>query len=91
MVKELRLAGISTIREANRFLRETYLPKMNGKFTRPAVSREDAHVPRLDADLTDIFCFEYELTISNDYEEETGRHDKHPEGCKPAGVRGRLM
>jgi hypothetical protein len=40
---------------------------MNGKFTRPAASREDAHVPLLDADLTDIFCFEYERTISNDY------------------------
>ena len=67
LVKELRLAGISTIREANRFLRETYLPKMNGKFTRPAASRDDAHVPLLDADLTDIFCFEYERTVSNDY------------------------
>ena len=67
LVKELRLAGISTIRDANRFLRETYLPKMNGKFTRPAASRDDAHVPLLDADLTDIFCFEYERTVSNDY------------------------
>jgi hypothetical protein len=67
LVKELRLAGISTIQEANRFLRETYLPKMNGKFSRPAVSQEDAHVPLLDADLTDIFCFEYERTVSNDY------------------------
>jgi hypothetical protein len=67
LVKELRLSGISTIREADRFLRETYLPAMNRKFTRPAASRDDAHVPLLDADLTDIFCFEYERTVSNDY------------------------
>jgi hypothetical protein len=36
LVKELRLAGISTIAEVNRFLEERYLPKMNGKFSRPA-------------------------------------------------------
>jgi hypothetical protein len=36
LVKELRLAGISTIPEANRFLEETCLPKTNGKFSRPA-------------------------------------------------------
>jgi len=35
LVKELRLAGISTIAEANNFLEKTYLPKMNKKFTRP--------------------------------------------------------
>jgi hypothetical protein len=66
LVKELRLAGISTIREANRFLLETCLPKMNGKFARPAASREDARVPLLGVNLTDIFCFEYGRTVSND-------------------------
>jgi hypothetical protein len=40
LVKELRLAGISTIEQANRFLLETYLPR---EFARPAASREDAH------------------------------------------------
>ena len=62
-VKALRLSGISTIKEANRFLRETYLPKMNGKFTRPAASKDDAHVPLLDVDLTDILCFDYEQDV----------------------------
>jgi hypothetical protein len=45
LVKELRLAGISTIAEANRFLEETCLPKINGKFSRPAADPADAHVP----------------------------------------------
>jgi hypothetical protein len=36
LVKELRLAGISTIGDANKFLNETCLPKMNVKFSRPA-------------------------------------------------------
>jgi hypothetical protein len=36
LVKELRLAVISTICEANMFLEKTNLPKMNRKFSRPA-------------------------------------------------------
>jgi hypothetical protein len=40
---------------------------MNGKFARSAASRDDAHVPLLGVNLTDIFCFEYERTVSNDY------------------------
>jgi hypothetical protein len=67
LVKELRLAGISSIEEANRFLLETYLPKMNSKFSRLAASKEDAHVPLLEVNLLDIFCFEYERVVSNDY------------------------
>jgi hypothetical protein len=67
LVKELRLAGISTIEEANRFLDETYLPKMNGKFSRPAAEATDAHVPLGTVDLKDILCFEYERMVTNDY------------------------
>ena len=40
---------------------------MNEKFIHPAASKEDAHVSFLDVDLTDIFCFEYERTVSNGY------------------------
>jgi hypothetical protein len=59
--------GIEAIRKVSRFLRETRLPAMNRKFTRPAVSQDDAHVPLLDADLTGILCFEYEQRAANDY------------------------
>jgi hypothetical protein len=64
---ELRLAGISTIEEANRFLDETYLAKMNGTFSRPAVEGADAHVPLGTVDLKDILCFEYERIVTHDY------------------------
>jgi len=67
LVKELRLKGISTIAEANRFLEKTYLPKMNEKFSRPPADTADAHVPLGNVSLKDIFCFLYERTISNDY------------------------
>ena len=67
LVKELRLAGISTIAEANKFLEKIYLPKMNRMFSRPAVKPEDAHVPLDDVDLKDIMCLEYERTVANNY------------------------
>jgi hypothetical protein len=67
LAKELRLAGISTVEHANRFLLETYLPKMNEKFSRPAADSTDAHVPLGTVELKDILCFEYERTVTNDY------------------------
>jgi hypothetical protein len=66
-VKELRLAGISTTEEANRFLENEYLPKINAKFSRPAASTEDAHVPLLGVDLREIMCFEEERVVSRDF------------------------
>jgi hypothetical protein len=33
----------------------------------PAASRENARVPLLGVNLTDIFCFEYGRTVSNGY------------------------
>jgi len=67
LVKELRLAKISTIDEANRFLERTYLPKMNLKFSRTAANPDDAHVPLGNVNLKDIMCLEYERTVGNDY------------------------
>jgi hypothetical protein len=67
LVKEPRLAGISTLDEANRFLDETCLPKMNARFSRPAAETADAHVPPGSVNLADIMCREYERTVSNDY------------------------
>jgi hypothetical protein len=67
LVKELRLADISTIEEGNRFLDETYLPNMNKCFSRPAAEVADTHVPLGTVDLKDILCFEHERTVTNDY------------------------
>ena len=67
LVKELRLLGITTLKEANLFLEKTYLPKMNRKFSRPPAEKEDAHVPMGKVNLKEIFCFEYERTVGNDY------------------------
>jgi hypothetical protein len=67
LVKALRLEGISAIEQANCFLGETYLPKMNGKFSRPAKNSDDAHVHPGKVKLDDILCMEFDRRISKDY------------------------
>jgi hypothetical protein len=62
LVKDLRLAGISTI-----ILEETYLPAINGKFSRSAADPADAHVPLGTVDLGEIGYFEQERKVTNDY------------------------
>jgi len=67
LIKELRLAGISNIAQANEFLKKKYLPKMNKKFSRPAAKPHDAHVPLGKFDLKKVMCMEYERTVANNY------------------------
>jgi hypothetical protein len=67
LVKELRLAGISDMANANRFLLDTYLPAMNAKFSRPAKQKDDAHVALGKVKLDDILCIEEERKVSKDW------------------------
>jgi transposase len=64
--QELRLAGITTLEEANRFLRERYLAEMNRKFALPAGQPGDAFVPARGHDLQRIFSVQTERTVAND-------------------------
>lgn len=67
-VKELRLAGIHSIEQANRYLAETYLPAINARFAKAAAEPEDAHVPLVDGtDLRDVLCYEEQRVVSRDY------------------------
>jgi hypothetical protein len=67
LIKELRLANISTIAEANTFLKEYYLPKMNRKFSHPPANSNDRHVPMGKVNLSNIMCLEHERTVANSY------------------------
>ena len=67
LVKELRLKGISSLEKANAFLLDTYLPFMNGKFSRLPANSGDAHVRHGTAILDDILCMEYDRKVSKDY------------------------
>jgi transposase len=67
LVKELRLAGISTIEAANTFLEETYLPFVNARFTVEPVCSVDAHRSADGFDLDAIFSVQQTRTVANDY------------------------
>lgn len=63
--QELRLAGITTMDEANRFLRETFLPEHNRRFAIAPEEPGSAFVPFAGA-LDDILCIQEERIVSND-------------------------
>ena len=63
--QELRLAGITTMEEANRFLRETFLPDHNARFAIAPEAPGSAFVPFAGA-LDDILCVQEERTVGND-------------------------
>jgi transposase len=67
LVKEMRLAGVCTCEEANRFL-DVYLPKHNRRFMKEPLRRQDLHrpVPK-SLNLDDIFCLQGIRTVNNGY------------------------
>ena len=52
--------------EANRFLREEYLPEHNRHFSRPPEEKGSAFVPFAGPALADILCLQEERTVAND-------------------------
>lgn len=67
LVKEMRLRGIKSITEANKFLQE-YLPKHNRKFSVLAKEKTDLHreIPK-ELKLDHIFCLKTERVVRNDF------------------------
>ena len=67
LIKEMRLAKIKTMEEANEFL-DDYLPRHNERFAKKALKQGDLHRPLPDGvNLPDIFCFKDIRTINNGY------------------------
>ncbi len=63
--QELRLAGISTMADANRFLVELFWPAHNVRFATPAEEPASAFVP-FAGDLDDILCVQQERVVAGD-------------------------
>ena len=64
--RELAAQGITTLEDANRYLREHYLPAFNREFSvKPAVEGS-AFVPFIGAGLDDVLCEQYERTVNKD-------------------------
>ena len=83
--QELRLASITDMAGANRFLKELFLPQHNARFATPAEDQGTAFVPFTGA-LDDILCIHEERTVSNDntvrykrlaLQIPAGRHRRH--------------
>lgn len=69
LVKELRLAGIVAIDEANKFLKE-YIPKFNAKFAVVPARRKNLHKllnKTMEEKLPQIFSIQKERKVNNDY------------------------
>jgi transposase len=65
--KLLRLEGISTITEANEYLRRVYMPKHNKKFSVEAESSVNMHRSIDGFDLDNILCLKDERVLTNDW------------------------
>jgi transposase len=64
--QELRLAGIGTVEEANRFLREKYIAEFNRRFRVPVAQSGHAFVPVRGQDLEGIFSIRHERVVGGD-------------------------
>ena len=63
--RELRLAGITTMDAANRFLRDIYLPEHNARFARSPEETGSAFVP-FAGPLEEVLCIHDERVVGND-------------------------
>ncbi len=66
LVNELRLAGLTTVAAANRYLRDRFLPAFNAEFARPPADPASAFVPVGRVDLDQILCVEDERVVGRD-------------------------
>jgi hypothetical protein len=67
LVKELRLAGIATMEDANKFLHEVYIPKHNRLYSVEPAEPVDVHKPLLRShDLNAILSIQKNRQVHND-------------------------
>lgn len=66
LVNELRLAGITTLADANAYLRDRFIPDYNATFIRPPADPASAFVPLGDIDLDQILCEEDARVVAQD-------------------------
>jgi transposase len=64
--KELAMLGITTMDQANTYIRNVYMPAYNAEFAVPATVEGSAFVPWINGDIDDILCEQYERTVGKD-------------------------
>jgi transposase len=66
LVKELAAEGITTMEEANRYLKTVYLPAFNAEFMEPAREAGSCFIPLAVGEIEDILCEQHERTVGRD-------------------------
>ena len=64
--KELALHGVRTLEEANRYLRDIYLPRHNKQFTVKPQEEKNAYIPWIGSNLNEILCHQEERVVQKD-------------------------
>ena len=72
LVNELRVAGITTVAAANRYVRTHFLPAFNAEFARAPTDPTSAFVPLGRVDLEQILCIEELRVVGRDNVVTTG-------------------
>jgi hypothetical protein len=89
LVNELRVAGITTVALANRYLREQFLPAFNAEFAHPPAEATSAFIPLGRVDLEQILCVEHERVVGRDNvvtaDQVPLQLGKHPAGASVPG------
>lgn len=89
LIKELRLNNISTVREANEFLKKVFLPKFNAKFMVEARAKADLHKKLNQQEknkLDSIFSRQYERVVKNDFTVSYKKNRYQLEEVQPATI-----
>jgi hypothetical protein len=66
LVKELALAGITEMDQANKYIQDVYLPAFNNEFSVMPEEPASMFVPWAGTPIEDILCEQYERTVGND-------------------------
>lgn len=66
LVKELALAGITDMKQANVYIQNVYMPAFNEEFAVTPEESASMFVPWAGTPLQDILCEQYERTVGND-------------------------
>jgi transposase len=64
--KELALAGMATVEDANQFIRDVYIPAHNARFAIKPEQEGSAFVACAGVDLAEILCTQEERKVGND-------------------------
>jgi hypothetical protein len=88
LVKELRVAGISTLAEGNRFLQDIYIPYWDEHFAVEPAEARDAHRPLpKKADLERIFAETHTRTVGHDFTIRFNNHRLQIPKSQARGIR----